>query len=99
AMLAFLSAAVGFPRQPEPASPSWIDSALQSISSPFHETTRWAYLMHVKVRLLLFWIGADDVGGGIISRGSLAADPTSHAIKLLIGFDPGEASRTKQQQW
>ena len=98
AMLAFLSAAVGFPRQPEPTSPSWIDSALQSISSPFHETQRWDYLMNVKVRLLLFWIGADDVGGGIISRGSLATDPTSHAIKLRIGSDPAKAPR-KINHW
>lgn len=54
--------------------------------------------MNVRVRLLLFWIGADDVGRGIISRGTLATDPTSQAIKLLIGSDPAKAPR-KINHW
>jgi hypothetical protein len=70
-----------------------MDSALQSVASPFRETTRWNYLMNVRVRLLLFWAGFEDVGGGYIQKGTLPADPSAHVIRLLIGSDPQKAPR------
>src|SRR5689334_6199660 len=35
------------------------------------------YIMTARVRLLLFWAGADDVGGGYIRRAMLPDDPSS----------------------
>jgi hypothetical protein len=46
------------------------------------------YRMAGKIRVLLLWVGRDDVGSGVIKwrgRGS------EHAIELLIGSDPARA--------
>lgn len=51
------------------------------------------YIMTARVRLLVFWAGKDDVGGGYIRRGSLSQDPASDVIELLIGSDPAKAPR------
>jgi len=54
--------------------------------------------MNVKVRLLLFWVGADDVGGGYIAKGSLQSDRSSTVTELVIGSDPAKAPR-KINHW
>src|SRR5688572_26942261 len=61
-----LSTAILLPGPPEVVKQGWIDSALETISLPFHQSHRWNYNMSAKVRLLLFWAGAEDVGGGYI---------------------------------
>jgi hypothetical protein len=43
------------------------------------------YSMSGRVRLLLFWVGRDDVGSGVIRWRENGAD---HAYELLIGSDP-----------
>jgi hypothetical protein len=49
--------------------------------------------MTARVRLLLFWVGKDDVGGGYIRLGTLPEDPSQEVINLLIGSDPAKAPR------
>jgi hypothetical protein len=51
------------------------------------------YIMLAKVRLLLFWVGRDDVGGGYIKLGSAEDDPQLQVIQLLFGSDPAKAPR------
>ncbi len=60
---------------------------------PVHVGKRYDYIMTGRVRLLLFWVGKDDVGGGYIRRGTLPQDPSSDVIELLIGSDPAKAPR------
>ncbi len=51
------------------------------------------YVMTGKVRLLLFWVGKDDVGGGYVRRGQPDADAQLEAFELLMGSDPAKATR------
>ncbi|MBI3663590.1 MAG: hypothetical protein HY234_11155 [Acidobacteria bacterium] len=51
------------------------------------------YVMTAKVRLLLFWVGKDDVGGGYVRRGRSEADAQLETFQLLIGSDPAKATR------
>jgi hypothetical protein len=46
-----------------------------------------------RIRLLLFWKGADDVGGGYIRRGFSPSDPGVRLIQVLFGSDPAKAPR------
>jgi hypothetical protein len=64
------------------------------LQDPVHVDSEFDYVMTARVRLLLFWVGKDDVGGGYIRRGSLERDPTSDVIELLIGSDPAKAPRS-----
>jgi hypothetical protein len=56
---------------------------------------QYDYIMSARVRLLLFWVGKDDVGGGYIRRGtSLDGDgDRAQEIQLLMGSDPNKAPR------
>ncbi len=53
------------------------------------EAAEWHYSMTVRVRLLLFWISREGVGGARIAWGE-AADGT-RSLQLLIGSDPARA--------
>ncbi len=60
--------------------------------------TQFDYVMTAKVRLLLFWVGKDDVGGGYIRFGETGDESRLEAIDLLFGSDPGKAPR-KINRW
>ena len=80
-----------------PAQPQDVQESLQEtkelLQDLVHVNSEFDYIMTARVRLLLFWVGKDDVGGGYIRRGSLQNDPTSDVIELLIGSDPAKAPR------
>jgi hypothetical protein len=72
--------------------------------SAIHEAIKWVretprirtaydYVMTARVRLLFFWVGRDDVGGGYIKVGEAVDDPHLQAIQLLFGSDPAKAPR------
>jgi len=63
------------------------------LRAPLHLEAQFDYTMTARVRLLLFWVGKDDVGGGYIRRGTLPEDPDSAVIELLMGSDPAKAPR------
>src|SRR5262245_44772131 len=69
------------------------DDAVRWILSPARDTVQYDYIMTAKVRLLLFWVGADDVGGGYIRRSASVSDPTVRQIQVLFGSDPAKAPR------
>jgi hypothetical protein len=51
------------------------------------------YVMTARVRLLFFWVGKDDVGGGYIRRGISKDDQRQELFQVLFGSDPAKAPR------
>src|SRR6202171_5208166 len=92
-----LSLLAGSPATAQAPVPQDIQTALQHttelMQAPLHVDAQFDYTMTARVRLLLFWVGKDDVGGGYIRRGTLPLDPASDVIELLIGSDPAKAPR------
>src|SRR5262245_58050772 len=69
------------------------DDAVRWILSPARDAIQYDYVMTAKVRLLLFWVGADDVGGGFIRRSNSASEPNIRQLQVLFGSDPAKAPR------
>jgi|SRR5579872_1430349 len=95
--IGLLSVLGGSPVTAQAPVPHDIQVALQHTTelmrTPMHVDAQYDYIMTARVRLLLFWVGKDDVGGGYIRRGSVPEDPASDVIELLIGSDPAKAPR------
>jgi hypothetical protein len=69
------------------------DLALGLVGDHFLWESRYQYIMGGKVRLLLFWVGKDDVGGGYILLGRGSKDPSLEAVKLVFGSSPEKSPR------
>src|SRR5271170_4715199 len=52
-----------------------IAEALGWVRSAPRDIVEWDYVMTARVRLLFFWAGKDDVGGGYVRRGISKDDP------------------------
>jgi hypothetical protein len=50
----------------------------------------YQYTLTCRLRLLIFWAGRDDLGGGYIKAGGAADDPSLRMIQLLFGSDPAK---------
>ena len=70
-----------------------IVEALGWVRSAPAETVQFDYVMTARVRLLFFWAGKDDVGGGFIRRGFSKNDPRQELLQVLFGSDPVKAPR------
>ena len=96
--IVLLSVLAGRPVTAEAPAAQDIQAALQRTTElmrvPMRVDQQLDYIMTARVRLLLFWVGKDDVGGGYIRRGRLPQDPASDVIELLIGSDPAKAPRS-----
>jgi hypothetical protein len=75
------------------AIPPALDEAVQMVFSDFRVSQQYDYVMTGKVRLLLFWIGEDDIGGGYIRKEVGRSRPELESIRLKIGSDPDKAPR------
>ncbi len=71
----------------------WLSSTLLALAQPSSDA-QWdvyRYRMAGKVKLLLFWVGRDNVGGGSIAL--LKRDATgvqaTEAVEILFGSNPG----------
>jgi hypothetical protein len=53
----------------------------------------YQYTLTCRLRLLIFWVSGDDLGGGYIKTGQAADDPSFRMIQLLFGSDPAKAPR------
>ena len=69
-----------------------------------HEAVNWIratprlraeydYIMTCRLRLLFFWVGRDDIGGGYVKTGQAIDDPSLEMIQVLFGSDPAKAPR------
>jgi hypothetical protein len=70
-----------------------ISEALQWVRTPSRGIVQYDYIMTARVRLLVFWAGKDDVGGGYIRRGVSIDDPHQEFFQVLFGSDPAKAPR------
>ena len=53
----------------------------------------YQYILTCRLRLLIFWVGNDDLGGGYIKTGQAEDDPSFRMIQLLFGSDPAKTPR------
>ncbi len=70
-----------------------IAEALEWVRSSPKRIVQYNYEMTARVRLLFFWAGKDDVGGGYIRRGVASEDARKEIIQVLFGSDPAKAPR------
>ena len=93
-VLTFLSLFLLLPAASSPTSDRQpIAEALQWVRSSPRRMLQYNYDMTARVRLLFFWVGKDDVGGGYIRRGASSEDSRKEFIQVLFGSDPGKAPR------
>jgi hypothetical protein len=72
---------------------SEVEQAIERFRKRPRIATQYDYIMTARVRMLLFWVGKDDVGGGYIRRGISTDNPSADVIELLMGSDPKKAPR------
>jgi len=70
-----------------------IDEAVSWIRATPRIRAEYDYIMTCRLRLLFFWVGRDDLGGGFIKTGQAVDDPSLEMIQLLFGSDPAKAPR------
>jgi hypothetical protein len=70
-----------------------IVEALEWVRNAPADLVQFDYVMTARVRLLFFWTGKDDVGGGFIRRGFSKNDPRQELLQVLFGSDPAKAPR------
>jgi hypothetical protein len=70
-----------------------IVEALGWVRSAPRDIAEFDYVMTARVRLLFFWAGKDDVGGGYIRRGISKTDSRQELLQVLFGSDPSKAPR------
>ena len=70
-----------------------IVEALAWVRSAPRDIPQFDYVMTARVRLLFFWAGKDDVGGGYIRMGVSKSDPRQELLQVLFGSDPAKAPR------
>ena len=86
--------AVAAAAQNAPASPgdaAALTEAVEWIRASSKVSAQYNYSMAVRVRLLVFWISMDRVGGGYIRRRESPDDPRLRGIEVLFGSDPARA--------
>jgi hypothetical protein len=77
--------------QQTPHSPA--ADPLDWVRNPPKNLIEYDYVMTVRVRLLLFWVGKDDVGGGYVRRGISSEDPREEMFQVLFGSEPAKTPR------
>jgi len=70
-----------------------ISEALGWVRKVPRDLLEFDYVMTARVRLLFFWVGKDDVGGGYIRRGISKDDQHQELFQVLFGSDPAKAPR------
>ena len=76
-----------------PSDQTRIAETLERVRVKPGKSVQYDYAMTVRVRLLFFWVGKDDVGEGYIRHAIAKDDPREEMIQILFGSDPGKAPR------
>jgi hypothetical protein len=70
-----------------------IVEALGWVRSAPRDVAEFDYVMTARVRIVFFWAGKDDVGGGYIRMGVSKSDPRQELLQVLFGSDRAKAPR------
>jgi len=81
------------PSAPDTSDGAAINEAVSWIRATPRLRAEYDYILTCRLRLLLFWVGRDDLGGGYIKAGQAVDDPSLQMIQLLFGSDPAKAPR------
>jgi len=81
------------PLGPDASDGAAIREAVQWIQATPSIRADYQYILTCRLRLLIFWLSRDDLGGGYIKSGEAAADPNFRMIQLLFGSDPAKTPR------
>ena len=92
-LLALLSALVPPAAKTTTSDRVPIVEALAWVRSAPRDVAQFDYVMTARLRLLFFWAGKDDVGGGYIRMGVSKTDPRQELLQVLFGSDPAKAPR------
>jgi hypothetical protein len=78
-----------------PNTSDWaaINEAVRWIRATPSIRAEYQYILTCRLRLLIFWVGRDDLGGGYIKVGQAVDDPSFRMIQLLFGSDPAKTPR------
>jgi len=91
AMSLALGVAAGAPAGQDISDQAAIQESASWIGHQDKIETEYRYVMTCKLRLLLFWAGRDDVGGGYVRIGKSFGDERQQMIQILFGSDPAKA--------
>lgn len=80
----FASATTPLDQQPLAEALRWVKSTPQTLAD-------YDYIMTIRIHLLFFWTGKDDVGSGYIRRGVSQQDAHQEFFQVLFGSDPDKA--------
>jgi hypothetical protein len=86
-----IGAVAGAQAGPDTPDQAAIQEAANWIGHEDKVETEYHYVMTCKLRLLLFWAGSDDVGGGYVRIGKASGDERQQMIQVLFGSDPAKA--------
>ncbi|HKV63533.1 MAG TPA: hypothetical protein VJO16_16630 [Candidatus Acidoferrum sp.] len=92
-ILVFLLVVVPQSATPTASDRAPIVEALGWVRNAPADAVEFDYVMTARVRLLFFWAGKDDVGGGFIRRGFSKSDPRQELLQVLFGSDPAKAPK------
>jgi len=81
------------PLAPDRSDGAAINEAVSWIRATPHLRAEYDYILTCRLRLLFFWVGRDDLGGGYIKSGQALDDPSLEMIQLLFGSDPAKTPR------
>ena len=98
ATILLLAAGEAYPAEPPGPEAVRLGEAVQWIRSTTLNRTQYDYVMTARVRLLFFWVGKDDVGGGYIRYGTGVNGGRLGSLAVLFGSDPEKAPR-KINRW
>jgi len=57
------------------------------------DTVEYDYEMTARVRLILFWVGKENVGGGYVRVGHSSGEQNTEQVQVLFGSDPAKAPK------
>jgi hypothetical protein len=86
-----LRSAAGAQTGPDTSDQAAIQEAASWIRREDKIESEYHYVMTCKLRLLLFWAGRDDVGGGYVRIGKASGEEPQRMIQILFGSDPARA--------
>ena len=70
-----------------------LEEALRWARESPRNTVQYNYEMTARVRLILFWIGKENVGGGYVRRGQIQGEQNAELVQVLFGSDPAKAPK------